>query len=237
MAAEYEQYITQHLSHVALPAAVRRNAIFALKHHGRCFPSDKDAAILEIGPGFGAMIDCLHNRCGYSNVKAVDISPEVVIAANQVLPGSTMLAEDTATFLRSRPEEFDLILMLHVLEHVPKDNVKSVLEAVRGALKKNGKLVVEVPNIAHPVTGAYNRYHDFTHSIGFTDQSLAFVLRNSGFQNVTVYGCKMPRINPARFMQRMLQDSVELFATLCLRLFLPSQQVNLATMIAACATK
>lgn len=237
MAADYDRYITQHFSHIAAPATVRRNALSNLKHHGKYFPTNKDSAILEIGPGFGAMIDCLHNLCGYSNIRAVDISSEVVVACNQVLPGSTELVEDTAVFLRNRPEEFDLVLMLHVLEHVPKDHVKPMLEAVRGALKKNGKLVVEVPNIAHPVTGAYNRYHDFTHTIGFTDQSLAFVLRNSGFQDVTIYGCRMLRTNPVRLLQRALQDAVELLAALRLRFYLPQQPVNLATAIGACASK
>lgn len=237
MAAEYEQYISQHLSHVSLPATVLQNANSALEHHGRHFPSDKGAAILEIGPGFGAMIDCLHNRCGYSNVAAVDISPEVVEACNQVVPGSTMLASDTSEFLRDQPARFDLILMLHVLEHMPKDDLVPTLEAIRGALKKSGKLIVEVPNIAHPVTGAYNRYHDFTHTLGFTDQSLAFVLRNSGFESVTIYGCRMPRTNPARALQRALQDAVELLAAIRLRLFLPRQPVNLATALGACATK
>jgi 2-polyprenyl-3-methyl-5-hydroxy-6-metoxy-1,4-benzoquinol methylase len=237
MATEYEQYISQHLSHVALPATVRHNAVSTLKNHSRNFPSNKDAAILEIGPGFGAMIECLHDRCGYSNIRAVDVSAEVVEACNQVLPGSTVLAQNTDAFLRNRKEEFDLVLMLHVLEHMPKDDLISMLKATHGALRKNGRLVVEVPNIAHPVTGAYNRYHDFTHTVGFTDQSLAFVLRNSGFREVTVYGCRMPRSNPVRLLQRTLQDGLELFAALRLRLYLPRQRVNLATAIGACARK
>ena len=235
--AEYDQYITQHLGHISLPETVRHNAVSALEHHGKHFPPSKDAAILEIGPGLGALLDCLHNRCGYLNVRAIDISPEVVAACNQVLPESTVLAEDAAATLRNWSAEFDLILMLHVLEHMPKDDLNATLRAVRGALKEGGKLIVEVPNIVHPVTGAYNRYHDFTHTIGFTDQSLAFVLRNAGFEHVTVYGCRMPRSNPARFVQRALQDAVEFLAALRLRIFLPRQSVNLATAIGACATK
>ncbi|MGB8772017.1 MAG: hypothetical protein WCC92_20565, partial [Candidatus Korobacteraceae bacterium] len=93
------------------------------------------------------------------------------------------------------------------------------------------------PNIAHPITGAYNRYHDFTHTAGFTDQSLGFVLRSSGFQNVTVYGCRMPRKDLARFIQRAAQDAVELLSGLLLRLYLPHQPTNLATALGACGTK
>ncbi len=192
---------------------------------------------MEIGPGLGALIGYLHGRRGYSNIRAVDVSPEVVSACNQVLPGSTMLAEDTVDFLRNKPGEFDLVLMLHVLEHIPEEDVTSTLEAVRGALKKDGRLIVEVPNVAHPVVGTYIRYRDFTHTTGFTDDSLAFVLRNAGFENVAVYGCRMPRSNPARFIQRTLQDSVELLAGLLLRIYLPPVRVNLAIAIGACATK
>ncbi len=237
MSVEYDRYLTEHFRRIAAPSTLRWNAIAAIDHHGQYFPADKDAAILEIGPGFGNLIERLHSRCGYRKVSAVDVSPEVVAACNRVLPGSTALAGDTAAFLHERPQEYDLVLMFHVLEHVPRDAVMPLLEALRASLKTNGKLIVEVPNIAHPVMGAYNRYHDFTHTIGFTDQSLGFVLRNAGFREVTVYGCRMPRRNPLRLIQRTAQDIVELLAALRLRLFLPRQPVNLATALGACATK
>jgi 2-polyprenyl-3-methyl-5-hydroxy-6-metoxy-1,4-benzoquinol methylase len=237
MSIDYDHYLTAHLTHIAPPATLQRNALVVLKHHGKYLPPDKNAAILEIGPGYGALIDCLRTRCGYRDVSAVDVSSEVVAACNKIAPGSTTLAEDTAAFLRERREEFDLVLMLHVLEHVPKENVTPLLEAIRHALRKNGRLVVEVPNVLHPVTGPYHRYHDFTHTVGFTDQSLAFVLRNSGFQNVTIYGCRTPRTNPARLVQRTAQDALEFFLGLVLGLYLPRLPVSLATALGACAVK
>jgi cyclopropane fatty-acyl-phospholipid synthase-like methyltransferase len=237
MSIDYDHYLTQYFTYVTAPAALQRNALIVLEHHGKYLPSDKDAAVLEIGPGYGALIQCLRNRCGYRDVRAVDVSPEVVAACNKLVPGSTALAEDTAAFLREPREEFDLVLMLHVLEHVPKDNVMPLLEAIRNALKKNGRLLVEVPNALHPVTGPYHRYHDFTHTVGFTDQSLAFVLRNSGFQDVTIYGCRTPRTNPARLIQRTAQDALEFFLGLRLGLYLPRLPVSLATALGACAMK
>ena len=237
MTSNSERYISHHLGRISRPTTVRHNALAALEHHGRHFPPNKDAAILEVGPGLGALLACLRDRCGYSNVKALDLSPEVVTVCNEVLPGSTVLVKDTADFLRKSPEQFDLILMLHVVEHIPKDDITPTLDAARSALKKDGKLIVEVPNIAHPITGKYNRYHDFTHTTGFTDESLAFVLRDAGFEKLTVYGCRMPRSSPVRLVQRTFQDAVELLGGLVLRIYLPSMGVNLATAIAACATK
>lgn len=237
MSVEYDQYLSHHFHRISTPAGAQRNAAFSLDHHGKHFPSDKNSAILEIGPGLGALIGHLHTRCGYRNIKAVDVSPEVVEVCNRVLPGSTELTVNTTEFLQEHTGEFALVLMLHVLEHVPKDEVMPLLKAIRHSLSENGKLVVEVPNTAHPVTGAYNRYHDFTHTVGFTDQSLGFVLRNSGFQDVTVYGCRIPRKNPLRLIQRAAHDAVELVLGLRLRLYLPHQPTNLATALGACGTK
>jgi 2-polyprenyl-3-methyl-5-hydroxy-6-metoxy-1,4-benzoquinol methylase len=237
VSVEYDGYLSNYYGHVSLPSTLEWNVISAFHHHGPHFPSDKNAAILEIGPGFGSMIHALHHRCGYRNIRGIDISPEVVKQCNDVLPGSTELVADTSEFLEKHPEEFDFILMLHVLEHVPKEHVVALLQAIQGALRPGGKLIVEVPNAAHPVAGVKNRYADFTHTVGFTDRSLKFVLRTAGFSDVSVYGCKIMRKSLARFVQRTAQDTVELFLGLLLRLYIPSQPIILASLLGACATK
>src|SRR5580658_919941 len=179
MSGEYDQYLSKYYSQNT--ARLEWNAAIVLDHHGSHFPADTGAAILEIGPGTGTMIGFLRSHCGYQNIKAVDISSEVVNACNTILPGSTELVEDSAAYLENHIEGFDFVLMLHTLEHIPKDKVMPLLKAIRLALRPGGKLVVEVPNSEHPVVGTRNRYADFTHTIGFTDLSLRFVLQNSGF--------------------------------------------------------
>jgi hypothetical protein len=121
--------------------------------------------------------------------------------------------------------------MFHVLEHVPKGEINPLLMAVRSALKADGRFVAEVPNIVNPITGAYHRYHDFTHTVGFMDQSLAFALRRAGFQDVTVYPCKTVRTNPARALQRLTQDMLEFFSGLLMRPYLPHQPVIMTSVI------
>ena len=235
MSREYDQYLTEQLQPLSAEGCVQRNAWFAWYRHGTHFPTSTDAAILEIGPGYGAMLDLLCSEHKYTNVHGVDVSPEVVRACNQVVPNSTDLTDDTTAFLCSRAGSYDLILMLHVLEHVPKPEAMALLMAVRGALRPGGKLVAEVPNIAHPLTGGYHRYHDFTHTVGFTDQSLNFVLRAAGFASVSVYPCKIPRISAVRTLQRASQDTVELVAKILLRLYMPRQSVVLSSVLGACA--
>jgi len=48
-------------------------------------------------------------------------------------------------------------------------------------LADKGRLIVKVVNSANPITGAASRYVDFTHTVGFTEESLAQVLRMAGF--------------------------------------------------------
>ena len=151
MSGEYDQYLSNYYSQNT--ARLEWNAAIALDHHGRHFPADRGAAILEIGPGTGTMIGFLRSHCGYQNIKAVDISSEVVNACNTILPGSTELVEDSAAYLENHTAEFDFVLMLHTLEHIPKDKVMPLLKAIRLALRPGGKLVVEAVEDIGPVDG------------------------------------------------------------------------------------
>jgi 2-polyprenyl-3-methyl-5-hydroxy-6-metoxy-1,4-benzoquinol methylase len=237
MSTYYQQYLSNHFTHLTNPAAQRRNAATVIGRHHFHLPSNRDAKILEIGPGMGCVMDLLHSRYGYSKISGVDLSPEVVNTCNRILPGSTELAVNTTSFLEQHGNEYDLILMFHVLEHVPQSEILPFLKAIREALREGGRLVIEVPNVANPLTGLYHRYHDFTHTVGFMDQSLSFVLRNAGFSEVSVYECKTPAKSPARFVQRGAQDVVEALMKLALRVYMPSQPIILTSLLGACAQK
>ncbi|MFM6056552.1 MAG: class I SAM-dependent methyltransferase, partial [Sphaerospermopsis kisseleviana] len=78
---------------------------------------------------------------------------------------------------------FDLIIMSHVLEHFPKDEMISRLIQIRTLLKDNGKIVIMVPN-AQSNTGAYWAYEDFTHHYLFTSGSIYYVLKAAGFSKI-----------------------------------------------------
>ena len=235
MSGEFDHYLSKYYSQNT--ARLEWNAVAVLEHHGAHFPVEKNATILEIGPGTGTMLAFLRDRCGYRDLKAVDVSPEVVAACNEILPGSTDLVEDSRSYLQDRQEQFDLILVLHTLEHVPKEQVLPLLRAVRGALRPEGKVVVEVPNSEHPIVGNRNRYCDFTHSLGFTDLSLKFVLQNAGFSQVKIYPCKIPRKTVGRLVQRAAQDTLELLMGLAVRLYKPGDRLILSSNLGACATK
>ncbi len=237
MSDAYGEYLSKHYAHVATPASLERKKTWVLANHGSKLPPSPEADILDVGPGFGNILQLLHDQCGYANVKAVDISEEVVAFCNRILPGSTELVSDTIRFLEQHEEQFDLILLLHVIEHLSKDTVIPFLKAVRRALKAKGQVILEVPNAAHPITGVNMRYADFTHHLGFTDRSLEFVILSAGFSGVTVYGCKIPRESVARTVQRAAQDAVEILLGVVVRLYMPTKPSILTSILGACATK
>ena len=105
------------------------------QHWGRAYdaflkgwlPGKKDASILEVGCGWGRLLYFLKTR-GYVNVQGVDISPEQVLIARQVIDNVT--EGDAIEYLDNHPHSFDLIIGLDIIEHFKKDEVLHFLEGV-----------------------------------------------------------------------------------------------------------
>ena len=187
----YSSYMSAYYARDPRAARTHERKLAWLQHNYSSYLVQGAAVhCLEIGPGKGELLEWLSARG--MQVHAIDLSEEVVEHCNHVLPGSVELVTDSIEYLRSHVDKFDLIFMLHVLEHVRKQDVLPLLRAVRMALKPGGRLVVEVPNMAHPLIGVYMRYVDFTHEVGFTSESLEFVLVSSGFADVVTRPAEMP---------------------------------------------
>lgn len=149
------------------------------------FPEDKSSKVLDIGVGRGEMLTCMKSW-GFENYLGVDISPSTIQFCKK-LKLNCEQTNDTIKWLNAHPEEFDMITLLDVLEHFKKDDVISMLKALRNSLKNNGKLIIQVPNLQAP-DGQLHRYNDFTHEIGFVEHSLKQVLLVSGFTKFNFFG-------------------------------------------------
>ena len=152
----------------------------------RCyFPADLQARILDIGIGRGEMLSSV-KMWGYSNSQGIDISPQVINHCKKLeLP--CCLVTDTDGWLREHLNEFSLITMLDVLEHIPKRRLVATLAAARKSLVEDGILIIQVPNLQSP-DGYLHRYNDITHEVGFLEHSLEQVLRSAGFRNYLLQG-------------------------------------------------
>jgi SAM-dependent methyltransferase len=136
--------------------------------------------LLEVGCGEGYLLAALRDE-GFE-VKGCDVSSTAAAAARtrfnlDIFHGGVEAAD-------FEPAGFDVVVMLHVLEHVA--NPEALLRLVNRLLRDEGLLVVEVPNInaGHVLRPGLRRHilHLPFHLVHFTPGGLAQVLSRSGFQ-------------------------------------------------------
>ncbi|HTW96314.1 MAG TPA: class I SAM-dependent methyltransferase [Candidatus Methylomirabilis sp.] len=148
----------------------------------RVLPENRDLKILDLGCGFGSMLLSFRSA-GYQDLKGVDSSQRAVeYCQNQGLKVERAMVGD---FLNRNQEQYDLVIMTHVLEHLAKEEVISVLTKIyHSLLGENGQLFLTVPN-AQASTGCYAMFGDFTHQTIYTSDSLIYVLRAAGFSKIS----------------------------------------------------
>ncbi|MCS7232156.1 MAG: class I SAM-dependent methyltransferase [Elusimicrobiota bacterium] len=150
-------------------------------NYRKWFPSDKNANLLDIGIGRGEMLKCFEDW-GYTNYIGIDISQDCVNFCKS-LGLKCKLVNDATDFLLENAESYDLITIIDVLEHIPRERVIPFLKAVHKALKEGGIAIIQVPNLAAP-EGYLHHFNDFTHYVGYNEHSLRQVLIASGFRNI-----------------------------------------------------
>jgi 2-polyprenyl-3-methyl-5-hydroxy-6-metoxy-1,4-benzoquinol methylase len=176
----YENYATnfQDLS-LSFDEANSRAWGKAYHHYFRGWlPTDKSASIVDIACGGGKLLH-FFQELRYGDVRGVDLSPEQVRIARQVVPNVT--EENVLDYLGNNLGAFDLITGLDIIEHLNKSEVMQLLDATFAALKPGGRLILQTPNSDSP-WGMAIRYGDFTHEVCFNANVLTRLLALTGFR-------------------------------------------------------
>lgn len=156
---------------------------------------DNNIKVLEIGCGMGRFL--LHlKEMGYSNLVGVDIDEGQYRIAKK--EGLNVFLSDAKTFLLNDTAKYHAVYAFDVLEHIEKSEQLELLKLIFNRLDDNGMLVIQVPNALAP-TATYFRYIDFTHTISYTEDSLAFLLHNAGFHDF----CIRPTHNESQEVQNL----------------------------------
>lgn len=220
MTNRFQHYVTEHMLQLRSPNEWRNRIKERLLHrYGKYLPSDRKASILEIGPGFGEFMELLAIDLGYSNIHGIDLSPEVAEHCNKILPRKVTVVSDSTAYLSNYNEQFDCIIMMHVIEHISKDQVIPLLQAVYKSLANDGVLLLETPNMANPFIGLSLRYADFTHEFGYTETSISYVLTAAGFRDIRVFESSLPPNHWARLAQKIGQFAIKGLITLIHRIY------------------
>ncbi len=228
-------YCSSHLAYLRGRLSRDHKRQWIVHNYGNVLRSRENARVLEIGPGFGELLEILVRDFGMQSVRAIDISEEVVRLCNRIVPGSTAKIDDPMEHLENHKGAYDIIFMLQVLEHIPKDRVPGLLRALRGALASGGMAVIEVPNMANPLIGSHMLYSDWTHNCGFTQVSLHHVLAEAGFSRISISGLKVPPSSLGRMIQGGLVKLLDGMMSVAFRVYWPSRKVLLSPVIRAIA--
>jgi SAM-dependent methyltransferase len=152
--------------------------------------------ILEIGCGGGTNLFPIKQKFGEKvNLYGVDISKVAINFANNLNIGTFIQGEAEN---RHFAEEFDLILVLDVLEHLSSlENVRQTLEVIHASLKDEGCFLLNCPIELNPwnIHWFFNKSNLFAdntkkffgHLIQFTEDSLLATLKKNFYVEKKCY--------------------------------------------------
>jgi 2-polyprenyl-3-methyl-5-hydroxy-6-metoxy-1,4-benzoquinol methylase len=148
----------------------------------RYFPSDRKAAILDLGCGHGVFLHFLA-KAGYTRVSGVDTSSEQIGKARE-LGITTAHCEPGFDYIRDlQAESLNVVLLFDILEHLEKQELFDLLDEVYRVLRPHGVCLLHVPN-GEGIFGMKIRFGDLTHQQAFTQNSARQILRTIGFSGI-----------------------------------------------------
>jgi SAM-dependent methyltransferase len=137
----------------------------------------KGKSLLDIGCGAGFFI----NYCHQNQWKVEGMEPNL-----EALPYTPPTIKIHSHLNTIKENTFDIITMWHSLEHI--SSLDQVVETAKRSLKKDGKLLIAVPNINSYDYSIYKEYWAALdvprHLYHFTQESVGILMKRHGLQVV-----------------------------------------------------
>jgi 2-polyprenyl-3-methyl-5-hydroxy-6-metoxy-1,4-benzoquinol methylase len=150
-------------------------------------PTDKNAAILDIGFGTGWFLAACR-KLGYRNLSGADFGIANKSYVRDWAPDCITLHEirnNIGEFLSEKKQQYDFIHLSHVIEHVPKYSLLWVGDALYWALRREGVVLLRTPNMEGPCANS-SLFVTLAHEYGFAGSNLISLLDICGFDEVRV---------------------------------------------------
>ena len=142
----------------------------------------KNKTLLDFGCGKGGFLNLSQKIT--KSIAGLEINKQII----KYLSKRFKIYDD----INKIDEKFDIITLFHVLEHIP--NQIETLQQIKKKLKKNGKLIIEVPH-ANDLLFNLKVFRNFTlwseHLVLHTEKSLCKFLKIAGY-----------KINRVEYIQR-----------------------------------
>ena len=151
------------------------------------FGSKAGLSILDVGCGYGTHLGLAAAR-GWKCF-GVEVSDHARKTAQERLGGSAYIVETVDELI---PHEFDLVLILDTLEHLPSPYTLLYSLFSIGAITAKTRVVISTPNagsadaVQNPAAWAYR--HPPSHLVFYKAETLTYLLRRLHFTDVKVQG-------------------------------------------------
>lgn len=179
------RYVSTHTSVSGARDGLARRRAFLERLVVQHFPPARDAAVLDLGCGHGAIVWAARNL-GYTNVTGVDASPEQVAAAKDLgIPGIRH-GDLRATLGELAPGSLDAIILFDLFHYFDKNEQMTIADAVFRALKPGGRFILHLPN-AEAIFSGRMRYWDMLANDAFTQASIGQLLLACDFTQVACF--------------------------------------------------
>ena len=147
------------------------------------------ARALDIGFGNGPVLAWLRDRG--ADVYGVEANPVLVDRAARQLGTSRIFSNLQDSSLQALVGTFTHVIALDVMEHVPLEELPSILARIRELLAPEGIAVLRFPNGDSPF-GRLNQHGDPTHVTTLGGERLAYFARRAGFVVLEIRAPALP---------------------------------------------
>ena len=142
-----------------------------------------DSKAIDLGCGRGEWLELL----GELGVDAhgVDLDDGMLLACREL--GLSVETGEAISCLKNLPDESQVIVSgFHIVEHIPFDNLKLLVQEALRVLQPAGLLILETPNPENIVVGTSSFYLDPTHLNPIPPPLLAFLPEFYGFYRTKI---------------------------------------------------
>lgn len=179
-----KEYIQYHPRKAKITQLLYRSYIQNIAKKNQSFIGNK-GKILEVGCGCGESIAIL-SELGKWDMIGLEPIDHAIESGKKL--GVDIHKGTLESFSKETNEKFDLIMMLHVIEHVP--NPQKDLEYAFKFLKPGGYLIGETENILSWDFQIFGRYwgmlHLPRHLFFFSAKSLTAIMEKAGFDSINI---------------------------------------------------
>jgi 2-polyprenyl-3-methyl-5-hydroxy-6-metoxy-1,4-benzoquinol methylase len=147
-------------------------------------------SVLDVGCGEGTLLRTLRER--HPDLRFTGIEPTVTYAKHLIEDGGIRVVGDIEMLDRS--EQFDTVLLIHVLEHV--HNPLRLLEQIAQRLRPAGKVYVDVPDVS-----THSSIIDLhlAHCNHFSVYTMESILKRAGLRPLRITAHRPPTLPPSVF--------------------------------------